>query len=79
VLDEDGTFPDRVNNPQIDFDQLDDADVEFIQRMLRKHFQHTRSKRADDVLRKWETYAPKFVKVFPQEYKAALAGLSAKS
>ena len=42
------------------------------QNMLRKHFEYTRSGRADDILRKWETYAPKFVKVFPQEYRAAL-------
>ena len=51
-------------------------DVEYIQRMLRRHFQHTRSKKADDVLRKWEKVAPKFVKVFPQEYKQALADLA---
>ena len=43
-----------------------------VQRMVRRHFQYTRSKRADDVLRKWETYAPRFVKVFPRDYKRAL-------
>jgi glutamate synthase (ferredoxin) len=73
VLDEEGDFRDKVHNTHIDFDPLDSDDVEYVQRMLRKHFQYTRSKRADDVLRKWETYAPKFVKVFPREYKAALA------
>jgi glutamate synthase (NADPH/NADH) large chain len=76
VLDEVGDFPDKINNPMIDLDPLGDEDVEAIQRMLRKHFQHTRSKRADDVLQKWEKYAPKFVKVFPQEYKQALADLA---
>ena len=36
--------------------------------MIRKrHFKYTRSRRADDVLRKWDTYAPKFVKVFPRD------------
>ena len=75
VLDEEGDFREKVHNDAIDFDPLDHADVEYIQRMLRKHFQHTRSKRADDVLRKWEAFAPKFVKVFPQEYKAAMARL----
>jgi len=73
VLDDDGGFRDKVHNTHIDFDPLDAGDVDYIQRMLRKHFRYTRSKRADDVLRKWETYAPKFVKVFPREYKAALA------
>ena len=32
----------------------------------------TRSRLAEDVLRKWNTYAPRFVKVFPREYRAAL-------
>ena len=39
---------------------------------MRRHYQYTRSKRADDVLRKWNTYAPKFVKVFPKDLKLAL-------
>jgi glutamate synthase (ferredoxin) len=73
VLDEAGDFREKVHNDLIDFDPLDEADVDYIQRQLRKHFQLTRSKRADEVLRKWETFAPKFVKVFPTEYKAALA------
>jgi glutamate synthase domain-containing protein 3 len=76
VLDETGQFPERINNPLVDLDPLDDEDVEFIQRMLRRHFQFTRSRKADDVLRKWDTYAAKIVKVFPQEYKQALADLA---
>jgi len=38
--------------------------------MVRRHFQYTRSARADEVLRKWETYAPRFVKC-PADYKRA--------
>jgi glutamate synthase (ferredoxin) len=72
VLDEDGTFAGRVNPDTIDLDPLDDADLERVQRMVRLHFQYTRSERADDVLRKWDDFAPKFVKVFPKDYKRAL-------
>jgi glutamate synthase (ferredoxin) len=73
VLDEDGRFANRINPATIDIDDpLDDDDIETIQRMIRSHFKYTRSKKADDVLRKWETYAPKFVKVFPKDYKRAL-------
>jgi glutamate synthase (ferredoxin) len=79
VLDEDGTFPGHINNSMVDLDPLDDDDVEYIQRMLRRHFQHTRSKKADDVLRKWDKFAPKFVKVYPQEYKQALADMARKA
>jgi glutamate synthase domain-containing protein 3 len=73
VLDEDGRFRSRVNPTTVDLnDPLEDDDIETIQRMLRRHFQYTRSEKADEVLRKWETYAPKFVKVFPRDYKRAL-------
>ncbi len=76
VLDEAGDFSDRLNPlAAVDLDALDADDVEYVQNMLRKHFEYTRSGRADDILRKWETFAPKFVKVFPQEYRAALEGL----
>ena len=73
VLDEAGDFASRLNPlAAVDLDPLEDADIEYLQNMLRKHFDYTRSKRADDILRKWDTLAPKFVKVFPQEYRAAL-------
>jgi glutamate synthase domain-containing protein 2/glutamate synthase domain-containing protein 1/glutamate synthase domain-containing protein 3 len=73
VLDQDGHFASRVNPETVDLDPLGEADIETIQRMVRKHFQYTRSARADEVLRKWSSYAPKFVKVFPKDYKRALA------
>jgi len=71
VLDEDGVFASRVNPETVDLDPLDDADLERLQRMVRRHFQYTRSERADDILRKWDAFAPKFVKVFPKDYKRA--------
>ncbi len=73
VLDEDGSFPTRVNPETVDLDPLSAEDLETVQRMVRRHFQYTRSKKADDVLRKWETSAPRFVKVFPKDYKRALS------
>ena len=77
VLDEQGDFPERLNPlAVVDLEPLGEDDVEYVQKMLRKHFEYTRSGRADDILRKWETDAPKFVKVFPQEYKAALEAMA---
>ena len=77
VLDEDGSFPARLNPlAALDLEPLSTDDVEYVQKMLRKHFEYTRSARADDILRKWDTFAPRFVKVFPQEYKKALAALA---
>jgi glutamate synthase domain-containing protein 2/glutamate synthase domain-containing protein 3 len=80
VLDLDGEFPDRVNPERVDLEPLDAEDEAKLQRLLRRHFEYTRSERAEEVLRKWNTYAPKFVKVFPRDLKLALeARLSAHS
>jgi glutamate synthase domain-containing protein 3 len=57
----------------VDLDPLDDSDLEKIQRMVRKHFQYTRSRKAEEVLRKWDDVARRFVKVFPKDYKRALS------
>ena len=77
VLDEAGDFPAKINPlSAVDLEPLGEDDIEYVQNMLRKHFDYTRSGRADDILRKWETYAPKFVKVYPQEYRAALEAMA---
>ena len=72
VLDLDGRFPSRVNHSRVELQSLTAEDETIIQRLVRRHFQYTRSERADEVLRKWNTFAPKFVKVFPKDLKLAL-------
>ena len=72
VLDLDGSFPERVNPERVDLEPLGEDDEATIQRMVRRHFEYTRSERAEEVLRKWNTYAPKFAKVFPKDLKLAL-------
>jgi len=72
VLDETGDFATRVNPETVDLDPMGEEDLETVERMLRRHFKYTRSERAEDVLRKWDTYASMFVKVFPRDYKRAL-------
>ena len=72
VLDLDGTFPSRVNGDRVELREMESEDEELVQRLVRRHFQLTRSDRADDVLRKWNAHAPKFVKVFPKDLKLAL-------
>jgi len=72
VLDLDGSFPSRVNPERVDLETLTPEDEEIIQRMVRRHFEYTRSERAEEVLRKWNDFAPKFVKVFPRDLKLAL-------
>ncbi len=71
VLDLDGGFTNQVNHDRVDLEPLDAEDRDRVQRLVRRHFQYTRSTRADEVLRKWNTFAPKFVKVFPKDLKLA--------
>ena len=72
VLDEDGSFRSRINPSRVEPVALEPEDEETVLRMVRLHFQHTRSARADEVLRKWNSYAPLFVKIFPRDLMVAL-------
>ncbi len=72
VLDLDGEFAGRCNLERVELEPLAGEDVAIVQRMVRRHFQYTRSRRADEVLRKWDDFAPRFVKVFPKDLKLAL-------
>ena len=77
VLDVEGELASKLNPlAEVDLEPLGEEDGVYVQNMLRKHFDYTRSRRAEDVLRKWDTYAPKFVKVFPREYREALQKFS---
>jgi glutamate synthase (NADPH/NADH) large chain len=73
VLDESGDFADHCNMGIVRLKEIDSEDEETILRLVRRHFQYTRSERADEVLRKWETFASMFVKVSPVDYERALA------
>ncbi|MEE9607689.1 MAG: glutamate synthase large subunit [Myxococcota bacterium] len=72
VLDLDGDFPELANPERVDLEPLAEEDEQAIQRLVRRHFQYTRSERAEKVLRKWNSYGPRFVKVFPRDLKLAL-------
>ena len=79
VLDEEGDFETRLNPlAAVDLEKLGPDDVEYLQGMLRRHFDYTRSTRAESILQKWNDYMPKFVKVFPTEYREALEKMAAE-
>jgi glutamate synthase (NADPH) large chain len=75
VYDVDGTFAENCNKEMVDLDPLSAKDVEQIQTLLRKHVNLTRSKVAQDMLKKWDAVAGKFVKVYPKEYKKVIEKL----
>jgi len=88
VYDEDGTFASRCNTSMVSLDQVvpaaeqksgktrlhkDQADEALLKKLLEEHNRWTGSKRARELLDSWATSRQKFVKVFPNEYKRALA------
>ena len=50
-----------------------ETDEEILKRLLQDHNRWTGSKRARELLDTWDQSRLKFVKVFPNEYKRALA------
>jgi glutamate synthase (ferredoxin) len=76
VLDEAGDFATRCNKQGVGLERLDDpAEAAEIRAMIQRHADFTRSKRAAMVLSKWAEYAPKFVKVMPNDYKRMLEAI----
>ncbi|NBS59388.1 MAG: glutamate synthase subunit alpha, partial [Betaproteobacteria bacterium] len=56
---------------------LGDADEVALKRLIEAHARLTGSQRAQAMLKGWADYRPRFVKVFPKEYRRALAELAA--
>ena len=54
-----------------------DTDEAILRQLIERHFKHTGSTRARNLLDNWASSRAKFVKVFPTEYKRALAEMYA--
>jgi glutamate synthase domain-containing protein 2/glutamate synthase domain-containing protein 1/glutamate synthase domain-containing protein 3 len=77
VLDEDGGFGGRCNTELVDFDPLEQEDVELLRALIEEHRDRTGSAVAARVLERWEETLRSFVKVMPFDYKRALRELAA--
>jgi len=78
VLDEDGTFPTRCNQAIVDLEQPDEADEIELRELVAEHAQRTGSPVAARVLEQWDELLPRFVKIFPRDYKRVLAEQAAE-
>ncbi len=74
VLDESGDFQRVQCNPAgVDLEPVVDAgDIEMVRALIGRHAALTGSARAKWMLENWAAVLPKFVKVFPREYKRVL-------
>ena len=74
VLDEDGAFRGKVNNAMLDqLEELTDEDADEARALVEEHLRRTGSPVAKRVLDAWQELLPRFVKVFPTDYKRVLA------
>ena len=51
---------------------LGEADEAILRRLIEKHAKYTNSRRASEILENWAAYRPRFVKIFPKEYRREL-------
>jgi glutamate synthase (NADPH/NADH) large chain len=74
VLDETGEFKaTRCNKAGVDLDAVSEqADVQALHGLIVRHVDATGSPRGKWILENWEEMLPKFIKVFPHEYKRVL-------
>ena len=73
VLDESGDFDLRCNHEMVDLEPVaEPEDVEELRSLIQKHGQYTDSANAKRVLDNWDTLLPKFVKVYPRDYRRIL-------
>src|SRR5262249_34961479 len=74
VLDERRDFAEqRCNLASVDLEPvMDGGDVQLLRHWITRHFEATGSPRAEWILENWLDMLPKFIKIFPHEYKRVL-------
>ncbi|MEW6301320.1 MAG: hypothetical protein AB1671_26900, partial [Thermodesulfobacteriota bacterium] len=65
----------RCNPETVTLERLDEEDLQEVEELIRNHAIYTHSERAWQVLALWEEFAPKFVKVFPKDYRRMLEAI----
>ncbi len=76
VLDEDSTFEKMCNKEALNLLKVEEKeDIDTLREMIENHYNATLSPKAQHILERWDEYLPKFIKVFPEEYRQALIRL----
>ncbi len=73
VWDKDGTFEARCNKGMVDLVKVDEPeDIKELKTLIEKHKNYTGSTVAESVLKNWNTVLPRFVKIYPRDYRRVL-------
>ncbi len=76
IFDEEKTFEKRCNKEALNLLAVEeDNDIKQLKTLIENHYNATLSPLAQRILENWENYLPKFIKIFPEEYKQALIRL----
>jgi len=78
VFDEDGGFASRCNSAMVTLEKLPAEDDADLKKLIEDHHRWTGSRRAREILDQWASAREKFIKVFPHEYRRALAEMQQK-
>jgi glutamate synthase (NADPH/NADH) large chain len=58
---------------------MQQSDESLLRRLVENHAKYTNSRGAREILENWPAYRPRFVKIFPKEYRRALQELATAS
>ncbi len=73
VLDRNNNFPIHCNQSIVDLVPVEEPeDIQQLKGLIEEHFQYTQSSVAKKVLDDWEATLPKFIKVYPMDYRRVL-------
>ena len=73
VLDEDGGFESRCNPDMVGLEPVtNEEDRAGLRDLIEEHAAHTGSEKARRILAEWDSTLPRFVKVFPHDYRRVL-------
>jgi glutamate synthase (ferredoxin) len=76
ILDEDGTFPSRVNRQMVALEKLTGADeIEEVWKLVQRYQTYTKCERAETILNDWKKIVGQFVKVIPKDYQRVLESM----
>ena len=73
VLNEDEQFPVKCNMGMVELEPVVALeDKQMLRTLIEAHLKYTGSAKASRILKAWEAFLPKFVKVMPVDYKRVL-------
>lgn len=66
-------FHDTYNDELVLLESIDDIqELDFVNSLIKEHYQHTKSKIAEQIIQNWENEASNFFRVIPRGYKEIL-------